>query len=119
MKHLGILLTATVLLVVLGTSLGCRDYCRGSGYNVDILHDGDVAAQIALRLSDGEVISPDSLQPGERFAYADGPDGEMRITFDFANGRDTALVLDVDGCGIYQCWVDSLEGVRLEHFIPE
>jgi hypothetical protein len=119
MKHPGIFLTAIALFVVLGTSFGCRDYCRGGGYNIEIQHDGDVPAQIELRLSDGALISPDSLRPTERFAYADGPDGEMRITFDFANGRDTVLVLDVDGCGIYQCWVDSLEGVRLEHVIPE
>jgi hypothetical protein len=60
MKHPGNFLTAIALLLVLDTSFGCRDYCRGGGYNIEIQHDGDVPAQIELRLSDGALISPDS-----------------------------------------------------------
>lgn len=98
---------------------GCVDYCRGNGYNVSVRHEGDRPVQLAVKLPDGTMIRPDSLQPGGTYSFDDGPDGAMEIGFVFAGGGDTVLVQRVSGCGIWGVVVDSLERAEGQYVLPE
>lgn len=112
---MGILaMTALVL-----TGLGCRDYCRGNGYTVEVQHLGDAPVQLEVRTSNGDVFRPDSLRPQENYRFEDGPDGEMQVQFRFAGGKDTTAVLQVRGCGIWSLRADSAERLALEEYLPE
>jgi hypothetical protein len=101
---------AAALLFVLGLA-GCRDYCRGEGYSLLIAHGGDAAVQLEVRPSNGAVVRPDSLRPGQSYSFNEGPEGALQVRFFFAGGADTTLVLQVSGCGIWDYAVDSVEGL--------
>lgn len=112
---MGILVMSALVL----TGLGCRDYCRGNGYTVEVLHTGDTPVQLEVRTSNGGVFRPDSLRPQGNYRFEDGPDGEMQIQFRFAGGKDTTAVFQVIGCGYWTLRADSAERLAMEQFLPE
>jgi hypothetical protein len=119
MKHRPFLLTAAALTLTVCTGLGCRDYCRGSGYQISITHLGDTPVQLEIQPAKGQALRPDSLRPGETYRFDEGPEGEMRIEFAFAGGRQETSTLYPNGCAIYSYTVDSAEGFGSEVFLPE
>jgi hypothetical protein len=119
MKHPHFLLTTVALTLILCTGFGCRDSCRGAGYQVSVTHLGDTPVQLEIQPAKGGVIRPDSLRPGETYGFDEGPEGEMTIAFSFAGGREETATLVPNGCAIYSFTVDSTEGLGNEVFLPE
>jgi hypothetical protein len=119
MKHTPRLILATALAITTCTGTGCRDYCRGEGYQLSITHLGDEAVKLEVRPAKGDVVRPDSLRPGETYRFDEGPEGEMQIAFAFAGGREETVTLNPNGCAIYSYTVDSTEGLANEVFLPE
>lgn len=119
MKNHPFLLTIVALAFTLCASLGCRDSCRGEGYQISITHLGDTPVQLEVQPAKGQALRPDSLRPGETYRFDEGPEGEMTIEFAFAGGRAETATFYPNGCAIYSYTVDSTEGLGSEVFLPE